>query len=259
MVTLSEAQLAQWLADFLLPFFRVAAIFTTAPVLSQRQVPARFRILLAAGITLLIVPGLPPAPVVDLFSLGAIVMIAQQIVIGLAMGFMLQLALQALVFGGQLMAYSMGLGFANMMDPANGAQVPVVSQYWLILGLLTFVITNGHLLFIETVANSFQLLPVAPDGITRAGFWELVSWGGQLFSAGLLMSLPVVVALKLVNIGMGVITRAAPQLNIFAVGFPITLLMGLLLMWAILPSLMANFNELMMAAMAATADILRLR
>ncbi|MCB1802312.1 MAG: flagellar biosynthetic protein FliR, partial [Gammaproteobacteria bacterium] len=150
----------------------------------------------------------------------------------------------ALIFGGQVMAYSMGLGFANMVDPANGVSVPVVAQFWLILAMLAFLMMNGHLVLIAAIVDSFSVLPIATDSLGRAGLWELLGWASRMFASGLLMAMPVIIALLLVNIGMGVVSRAAPQLNIFAVGFPLTLTMGFVLIWITLPQVMANFAAL---------------
>ncbi len=255
----TDAQLQQWLADFFWPLVRVGAALMAAPVFSVRQVPVRYRVALAVLITLLIQPMIPPSPVVDVFGASGFLIALQQIGIGAMMGFVVQLAFNALIFGGQVMAYSMGLGFANMMDPINGVQVPVVSQYWLILAMLAFLLGNGHLLLLGSVAQSFQILPVAVDGLGRAGLWGVVAWSSRLFAAGLLMALPVIIALLLINIGMGVVSRAAPQLNIFAIGFPITLLMGFILIWVTLPQVMSGFGRLVNETLSLGVDLLNAR
>ena len=255
----TDAQLQQWLANFFWPFVRIGAALMAAPVFSVRQVPARWRVLLAVMITFLVQPLIPPSPVVDMFGSEGVLIALQQVGVGAMMGFVVQLAFNALIFGGQVMAYSMGLGFANMMDPINGVQVPVVSQYWLILAMPAFLLGNGHLLLLGSVAQSFHALPVAVDGLTRAGLWGVVSWSSRLFAAGLLMALPVIMALLLINIGMGVVSRAAPQLNIFAIGFPITLLMGLMIMWITVPQVMGGFESLVNEALGVSADLLRAR
>lgn len=255
----SDAQLQQWLADLFWPFVRIGAMLMAAPIFSVRQVPARWRVLLAIMVTILVQPLLPPSPAVGIFSPEGLLILVQQIGIGALMGFILQLAFNALIFGGQVMAYSMGLGFAHMMDPANGVQVPVVSQYWLILAMLAFLLSNGHLVLLTGVAQSFEILPVAVDGLTRAGLWGLIAWSGQLFARGLLMALPIIIALLLVNIGMGVVSRAAPQLNIFAIGFPITLMMGFVVMWVTLPHVLSGFGQLVGQAMDVSLDILSTR
>lgn len=255
----TDAQLQQWIADLFWPFVRIGAMLMAAPVFSIRQVPIRWRVLLAVLITLLVQPLLPPAPAVDVLGAEGLMIAIQQIGIGAMMGFILQLAFNALIFGGQVMAYSMGLGFAHMMDPANGVQVPVVSQYWMILAMLAFLMSNAHLVLLAGVVQSFEIVPIALDGLTRAGLWELISWSSRLFAAGLLMSFPVIIALLLVNIGMGVVSRAAPQLNIFAIGFPITLLMGFVVMWVTLPHVLAGFGELVDEAMSMSLTILSTR
>jgi flagellar biosynthetic protein FliR len=256
---ISEALLQQWLATLVLPFIRIVSIFMVAPVLSIRQIPARFRILLAVLITWAVQSMLPEIPPVDALNGVSLMMILQQIGIGAAMGFLLQLAFNALIFGGQVMAYSMGLGFAHMMDPTNGVQVPVVSQYWLILAMLAFLLSNSHLILIAMVAESFWILPVAADGISRAGIWELLSWGSRMFASGVLMALPVIIALLLINLGMGVVSRAAPQLNIFAVGFPVTLTMGFVLMWITVPHVLSGFGEVVDEVFQVTTTLMRLR
>ncbi|MCB1789460.1 MAG: flagellar biosynthetic protein FliR [Gammaproteobacteria bacterium] len=240
----TTSQLDQWLADFFWPLVRIAAMLMAAPIFSIRQIPARIRIVLAVLITLLVHPVLPPAPQIPVFSAQALLIVVQQIGIGAALGFLLQMAFNALIFGGQVMAYSMGLGFANMVDPANGVQVPVVAQFWLILAMLSFLMMNGHLVLIAAIVDSFVVLPISIDAFGRAGLWELLSWASRMFAAGLLMAMPVIIALLLVNIAMGVVSRAAPQLNIFAIGFPITLFMGFVLIWVTLPQVMANFAAL---------------
>ena len=241
----TETAIASFLASFLWPLMRIGSVFMAAPIFGARQVPARWRVALALMITWIVMPVLPPVPVVETFSHEAMMIAFQQIAMGVLMGFILQLVFAALVFAGQVMAYSMGLGFASMMDPQNGVQVPVVSQFYLILVTLFFLVINGHLILIELVVDSFKTVPIAVDGITRNTLWDIVTWGGRVFSGGLLMALPVVTALLIVNLGMGIITRAAPQLNIFAVGFPMTMTLGFLVMLVTLPDVLHNFGELM--------------
>jgi len=252
----TEAQISQWLAEFIWPLLRIGAMLMAAPVFNTRQIPIRFRMLLAVLITLLVQPVLPAVPVVSVFSNDALMIALQQIIIGVALGLIMQMAFQALIFGGQVMAYSMGLGFANMMDPTNGVQVPVVAQFWLILAMLAFVMMNGHLVMISAIVDTFTVLPVATDGLTRAGIWEILSWASRMFAAGVLMAMPVIISLLLINIGMGVVSRAAPQLNIFAIGFPITLMMGFLLIWVTLPQVMTSFGSLVTEAFDRSAIVL---
>ena len=254
----TDAQLSAWLAAFFWPFVRVGALVMAAPVFSSRQIPVLFRISFVLVLTWVLVPVLPVPPVVDAFSHQALVILLQQVLIGVLMGFILQMVFAALVFGGQVIAYSMGLGFASMMDPQNGVQVPVVSQFYLILATLLFLVLNGHLVLIEILAQSFHTFPVALDGISQNGLEAVIGWASRMFTAGLLMALPVMAALLLVNLGLGIIGRAAPQLNIFAVGFPMTILIGFVLIWITLPDVMGNFSELLQEGLILMQQILQI-
>jgi len=253
----SEAQLESWLGDYLWPLMRVGSMLLATPVFNSRQLPVRLRLLLALAVTWVIAPTLPSQPALDLFGQQGVVILLQQILIGVAMGFILQMVFAALVFGGQAVAYSMGLGFASMVDPQNGVQVPVVAQFYVILTFLLFLISNGHLLMIELLADSFHTLPVAVDGISRNGLHELIAWASRLFAGGLLIALPIIGAMLMVNMGMGVVMRAAPQLNIFSVGFPITILLGFALIWVSLPNVLAVFDQLQEQAFELIMQTLR--
>jgi flagellar biosynthetic protein FliR len=245
----TEAQLSAWLAAFMWPLIRISAMIAAAPIFSSRQTPRRLRVGVALLLSFMLMPLIPPPPVVEVFSPEALLIAVQQVLIGLAMGFVMQMVFGALVFGGQALAYSMGLGFASMMDPQNGVQVPVLSQYYIILATLLFLILNGHLFMIETLAQSFYTMPIAVDGITQANLRDIVLWASRMFTGGLLIALPAIAALLLVNLGMGIITRAAPQLNIFAVGFPMTMMIGFILMWITLPNVLGKFSELINEAL----------
>ncbi|MCG7953682.1 MAG: flagellar biosynthetic protein FliR [Candidatus Thiodiazotropha endolucinida] len=253
----NEAQFNTWLAAYLWPMVRISAMLVAIPLFSSRQIPARFRLFMMILITLLVAPMLPPQPQADVLSHTGFIILLQQILIGVMMGFILQMVFGALVFGGQVIAYSMGLGFASMVDPANGVQVPVVAQFYLILATLLFLIFNGHLLSIELIADSFDTMPVAMDGLSRNGLLEVVAWGSRLFTGGLLIALPIVGAMLMVNMGMGVVMRATPQLNIFSIGFPITMLLGFALIWVTLPNAFSVFNELLDEAFQHLMSTLR--
>jgi flagellar biosynthetic protein FliR len=240
----NEAQLNAWIATYFWPMVRISAMLLAAPLFSSRQVPARLRLVLMLIIAFLVAPTLPQMPAADVLSHSGMIIMLQQLLIGIMMGFILQMVFGALVFGGQVIAYSMGLGFASMVDPANGVQVPVISQFYLILATLLFLIFNGHLHAIELVADSFVTMPVAVDGVSRNDFLDLVAWGSRLFAGGMIIALPIVGAMLMVNMGMGVVMRAAPQLNIFSVGFPITMLLGFSLIWVSLPNALAVFTDL---------------
>lgn len=227
-----------------------------APIYAASSFPVRIRVVLAVLVTASLYPVLEPVKGVDPVSLQGFSILAQQVIIGAAMGFFVQMAFQLLVIAGEAIAMTMGLGFARMMDPQNGVQVPVVAQYFIIIATLLFLSMNGHLLLLQMIIKSFDILPVSNIGMSRDGIWQVVSWGSQMFVGAIMVALPAVTALLMVNIAMGVITRAAPQLNIFAVGFPLMLLLGFVLLLLTLPSVLPQFsNQVMNAFEAAIAAI----
>ncbi|BCX81587.1 flagellar biosynthetic protein FliR [Methylomarinovum caldicuralii] len=252
----TEAQLFDWLARFLWPLIRIGALLAAMPVFNSRSVPMRVRVILAVTVTVAVLPLLPPPPRVELIGLEAVLVAIRETVIGLAIGFVLQVSFAALVFAGQNIAYSMGLGFAAMLDPQLGVQVPIISQVYLLLATLLFLGLDGHLVMIEMIAASFQVLPPGLGAVSRDQLWLLVRWSATVFSAGVLLSLPIVIALLFVNIALGVATRAAPQLNIFSVGFPITLLLGLGLIWLTLPQVLERFAAGLPAAFELVRKLL---
>lgn len=241
----TTAQLSAWLGDFLWPLMRVAMMFAVAPLFGGRLVPKRVRLLLSLLVTWVLLPVVPPAPAVDPLSAEGVMITLQQLLIGLVLGFMLQMVFTALVLAGQVIAMGMGLGFASMVDPQNGVNVPVIGQYYTTLATLLFLVLDGHLLLISLLAETFHSLPVAVDGLSRQSLWDVVGWASQMFAGAMLIAIPAVTALLLTNIAFGVITRAAPQLNIFAVGFPITLSLGFIIMFFTLPALVPQFSDLL--------------
>lgn len=240
----SAAEITALLGSFLWPFFRVGAMLTAAPVTGAQSVPVRVRLGLALAITAIIAPVLPPAPAVDAFSLPSLMIIAQQILIGAVMGFAFQLVFGAVIAGSQIVATQVGLGFSAMVDPANGQQVAVLGQFYVMVTTLLFLGMNGHLMLIELLVDSFRTLPISPDGLDRDAFYVLASWGSRLFADAVWLSLPAVGSLLVVNVAMGVMTRAAPQLNIFSVGFGITLIVGFIVVSVTLESVVPQFTAM---------------
>ena len=240
----SSAEIAAWVGTFLWPLTRVAALISIAPVLGARTLPRRIRLMLALALTWAILPLTPPVPAVEPLSPTGLLILAQQVVIGLSMGFVLRLVFAALELGGHMIATQMGLSFASLVDPQNGGQTPLLSQFYTLLGTLVFLSLNGHLLLVQLLVDSFKTLPVAAAGVDRDVLWVLANWASHLFAGAVLISLPAVASLLVVNLAFGVMTRAAPQLNIFAVGFPITLVLGLLILLYNLPTLLYQLNGL---------------
>jgi flagellar biosynthetic protein FliR len=199
-----------------------------APIFGARLVPKRVRLALAVAITVVVAPMMPPTQPFEL-SLATGLVVAQEVLIGAAIGFCLQMIFDALIVAGQTIAMSMGLGLATMVDPQRGISVPVISQFFVILGTLIFLSLGGHLATLRLLSDSFSVLPVG-HSLSRNGLFMLANWGGQLFAGALRIALPAATALLIANIAFGIMSRAAPTLNLFAVGLPAGLLIGFLLL-----------------------------
>lgn len=254
----TEAQILSQAALFIWPLMRIGAMFVSVPLFSIKDVPARVRLIVSVAITLVIMPLLPPLPDIEMFSHEGFMMAVAQVMIGLTSGFILQLVFAAVVFAGQSVALSMGLGFSTMVDPQSGQQVPVVAQLYTIITTLIFISLDGHLLLIQMLLDSFKTLPIGVDAIGANGIWSILMWSSRMFAGGLLLAMPVVASLLLVNIIFGVAARAAPQLQIFSVGFPVTLMLGLLLVWKTLPDVMEQFSGMLTDGYDLIGQLLRL-
>ena len=233
----TDTQIIGWLTAYFWPFVRISAALFVAPVFSARLVPARVRLVLALGLTAVIAPLVPPATIADPISAAGLLITLQQFVIGLIIGAVLQMVFDAMVVAGQTAAMSMGLGFAFMIDSQRGVSVPVLSQFFLILTTLLFLAVDGHLALISLLVESFVAMPVGEAGLLRDGLWGAAMWGSKLFAGAMLVALPAVAALLVVNFSFGVMSRAAPTLNLFAVGFPVTLTLGFVIVLWSLPGL----------------------
>ena len=250
MITITAGQLETWLAQIFWPFVRIGACLMVAPGFGAIFVPARVRIVLAGAIALTVAPLVPAPQGVAPFSAAGFVITAQQVLIGLALGFALQL-----IFDAVALANSMGLSFAFNVDPMRGTSTAAVGQLYALLVMLTFLALDGHLALIATLIDGFRTLPIGVTGLGSVGLWTLVGWGSQLFAGALAVALPGVTALLIVNVAFGVMSRAAPTLNLFAVGFPVALVFGLVIVLLSLPTLQASFVELLQATFEFMRDL----
>jgi flagellar biosynthesis protein FliR len=248
-VTVSTAQIVALVGAWMWPFVRIGATLMSAPLFNAQAIPKRIRLILALALTAVIAPTVPmhalPAP----FSGAGLLIVGQEMLIGLAMGFALQMTFDALVIAGQTISMSMGLGFAFLLDSQRGVQVPVLSQMFLMLATLTFLALNGHLALIDALAASFKTLPVGA-ALGRDGLWQLVGFASTAFAGALQVALPAAVSLVVVNLAFGVMSRAAPTLNLFAVGFPATMALGFVILLWTLPNVQSNFIALLSSAFA---------
>lgn len=230
-------------------FLRVSGFFLVLPLFSGPAVPVRVRLMLAMAVTWVILPLAPTAHMALLGPQGILVAV-EQILLGIAMGMVLQIVFQATLMAGQMIATAMGLGFAVTVDPVNGVSEVVLGQYFQLLASLLFLAMDGHLAVIQVVAESFQTLPVGLGNLPVGSLEILLRWSAHLFSGGVQLALPAIAALMMVNLILGVTTRAAPALNLFAVGFPVSLSVGLLAVLWTLPVLGRLFEQWLEAALA---------
>ena len=246
MITFTEAQLLAWLTPLLWPFLRALALFSALPVLGQRNVPMRVRVALAAFIAFAAQATLPAPPPVALDSMPQLLpLVAQQMVIGLALGFSVRLVFAAVEFAGELVGLQMGLNFAGFFDPISAGTATPSSRFFGTTIAWLFIVINGHLIFIAALAQSFDAFPVGPEPFAFLHQVQPHRWGAEIFSTGLWIALPLITMLLFVNLVLGAVSRVAPQINIFAVGFPVTLGVGLLGLVLTLPALQPPFTMLL--------------
>lgn len=255
----SFAQATAFVGTLIWPMMRISAMLVAMPVIGTRLVPTRAKVVISFAVSLVAIPLLPDLPQFEALSLQALMISVQQILIGLAMGFTLQLVFAALMIAGEAIAMSMGLGFASMIDPTNGVNVPVISQFFMIIGTLLFLSLGGHLMLIQLIVNSFQSLPISPTGVLRDGYWAIVSWGSQMFIGALWLAIPALISMLVITLSLGVMTRAAPQLNIFSVGFPVTMFLGFVILILVIPGFLPRINQMMLEAMQLSQSLVRLQ
>ena len=249
MLTVTTAQLNAWLAALMWPFIRILGLMIAAPLFGNQRFPVRMRVGLALLITIVVAPTLPAMPDIAPDSPAGLGIFMQQLLIGLAMGFAVRLVFTAVEMAGELIGLQMGLGFAVFYDPQHSSQMPVVGQFLGLVATLTFLALDGHLLMISVLAESFRAMPISATAVDPQAWRAVAGWGSHILYAALLLSLPVMAALLTTNLALGVLTRAAPQLNVFAVGFPITLAVGFGALLLSLPFFTPVFQRLLQDSM----------
>ncbi|MEW6480583.1 MAG: flagellar biosynthetic protein FliR [Pseudomonadota bacterium] len=228
MITFSEAQLMAWISPIFWPFLRVLAVFSSAPIFSARSVPMRTRVGLAFLIAICAQAVLPPQDVIALNDSRAFLVVMQQIVVGVAIGLAVRIVFSAVELAGEIIGLQMGLNFAGFFDPSTNSQTSAVGRYFGNLTMLLFVVINGHLMVLQAVAASFQAFPVDGSAMESVARLRLHELGAVVFHYGLWIALPMIGMLLFINLVLGVISRVAPQISVFAIGFPLTLSAGLL-------------------------------
>jgi flagellar biosynthetic protein FliR len=237
-----SASIMDLISDYMLSFMRISGLFISMIGISANSIPTPVRNLLAILLTLMIVPMLPPVPITDIVSLGTFFEILKQLIVGIAIGFISMMVINTFVLAGQIIAMQTGLGFASIVDPVNGIAVPAVGQFYLILATLIFWSVDGHLLLINMIVISFEAFPIDGPWWTGEQFRQIAHWAGWMFVSAVTISLAPIVSLLIVNLAFGVMTKAAPQLNIFSLGFAIAQVTGLVVIWFTLSNQVYHFN-----------------
>ena len=252
------AQLVDGLVIYIWPFVRVGAFLMVMPLVGGSFVPMKVRLLLAVALTLVLAPVIPTTPSLDVLSAAGLVTVIQEVAIGVAMGFLVQLVFDAIALGGQVIGMSMGLGFAVFLDRARGVNIPVLGQLFLMLGMLAFLSLDGHLAMIQLLADSFHAWPIAGAGLSMPIMSAILRWTGQMFVFAMKISLPAITAILVVNLSFGIMSRAAPTLNLFAVGFPVAMLLGFAVIFLNMGVLVENVSSFLALSLSMISQLFEL-
>ena len=244
MISVTIDQLYAWINAFFWPFVRIAAMVGSAPLLSESAIPARVKVGLSVMLTLIVAPSLGPMPPLATASWAALWIIGQQILIGLALGLTMRIIFAAVQTAGEFIGLQMGLSFASFFDPATGSNTAVLARILNTVTLLVFLAMNGHLLMIGGLVRTFEVLPITGGELDVNGWGVLLEWSSQIVVSGLLMALPVMIVLLTINLSLGILNRTAQQLSVFAVGFPISLTVGLTILAVVLPQISPFLEQL---------------
>lgn len=252
----TEEEILQVVFDYAMPFMRLSGLLGAMVAFSAKTVPTPIRALLTVVLAIMIMPVVPPVPLDDPISPEMFVMGLQQVIIGASVGFITTLVLETFVIAGQVVAMQTGLGFASIVDPVNGINVPAVGQFYLILATLLFLAFDGHLNMIQLVVMSFEAFPIGDAWWTGEQFLAMVEWSAWMFVAATVLSLAPIVSLLIINLAFGVMTKAAPQLNIFTIGFSFAQIGGLVIIWLTLDNFTNHFNMQWMRAQQLICNLL---
>jgi len=236
-ISVTLDQLYAWINTFIWPFMRIAAMVGTAPLLSESSIPARVKVGISVMLALIVAPTLGPMPSLSTASWGALWIMGQQILIGISLGLTMRIIFAAIQTAGEFVGLQMGLSFASFFDPATGSNTAVLSRILNTIAILAFLAMNGHLLMIGGLVRTFEVLPITGAALDVNGWGVLLEWSEQIVVSGLLLALPVMVVLLTINLSLGILNRTAQQLSVFAVGFPISLTVGLIILAVVLPQI----------------------
>src|SRR5471030_2559072 len=244
MISFSTADINLWIAALLWPLTRILGLLAASPLFGNSAVPVTVKVSLGVLLAMIVAPAVPALPAADPLSMAGLLILAQELLVGLAMGFTIRVVFAAVEMAGEISSLTMGLGFATFFDPNTQGRSSAISQFLSLVATMGFLAVNAHLVLLSVLVESFSSLPVSAAPVYGGGFKQLADWGGKIFSTGVQLSLPIVAALLITNVALGILTRAAPQLNLFGIGFPITLGVGFLVLAMALPTLSTPLQNL---------------
>ena len=250
-MTITTPELMMWLGKLWWPFFRIAAVMWLMPIFGDPRITPTVRLLFALMIAVIISPIMPAMPAIDPFSMASIIIALEQVLFGVILGLSLNLLFTVMIMVGQFVSMQMGLAMAMMNDPVNGGSAPLISQMMMIFSTLIFLSLNGHLITLDIIVESFRTWPVG-SSIFQLDLEKTILLYGWMFAAALMLSMPAIIAMLLVNITFGVMNRSAPSLNVFSLGFPMGMMMGLIclsLVFSAVPSRFLDFTVYVLAQM----------
>jgi flagellar biosynthetic protein FliR len=257
MITLSSTDLNTWIAALLWPLTRILGLISASPVFGNRSVPTTVKLALGVILALIIAPTVPAVPAADPMSYAGLLILAQELLIGLAMGFTVRIVFAAVEMAGEISSLTMGLGFASFFDPLTQGRSSAISQFLALIATMAFLAVNAHLVLLSALAESFTTLPVSGLPMSAGSLKLMADWGAKIFSAGLQLALPIVAALLITNVALGILTRAAPQLNLFGIGFPITLGVGFVVLATTLPYMATPLQNLFLQGIETVRQLPR--
>jgi flagellar biosynthetic protein FliR len=257
MLSVTDAELTQWLGQFFWPFLRILALFAAAPGFSAAAIPMRAKVALAFVVTVAVSAAIKETAPLNL-SWTTAVLAVEQVLIGVAIGFAMQLTLAAMGLAGEFVGIQMGFGFASLYDIQSGIQVPVMGNFFNLVALLLFLALNGHLVLLDVLVKSFTVVPIAVNsGITANGWHSLAQAGAWLFQMGFWLALPVIAVLLVTHLAVGFVSRVAPQFNVMSVGFSLFMWVGIAAVAALVPFLVPAVEHVIEAGLALVSAVLR--
>jgi flagellar biosynthetic protein FliR len=257
LLSFTDADVTRWLGEFFWPFLRILALFGAAPAFNSVSIPVRVKVALAFVITVAVAGTIRQSAPLDL-SWATVILAVEQVLVGLAIGFAMQLTLGAMMLAGEFVGMQMGFGFAGMFDFQSGFQVPVIANFFSLVALLLFIALNGHLVLLGVLVKSFAVVPIAPGATIGADGWRaLARAGALLFQMGIWLALPVIAVLMAAHLAIGFVSRVAPQFNVMSVGFSVFMWVGFAAVVALIPFFVPAVEHIIEAGLSLVATILR--